>query len=78
MVCVRETQQPEDEMTTETDLMAVDHSAQVRRAYHDLDGVDWRHDVPDDRGVINALRPDAKRAQKRGSRRGLTAQRGGS
>ncbi len=65
-------------MTTDTDLMAVNHGAEVRRAYHDLDGVDWRHDAPDDKGVFNALRPDAKRSPSRGRRRGSATQRGGS
>lgn len=42
----------------EIDLMNADHTIELRRAYLDLDGIDWRHDPPDDRAVADALRPD--------------------
>ena len=47
--------------TTEVDLMQTDHPAQLRQAYRDLDGVDWRLEPHDDRTVFDALKPDTVR-----------------
>jgi hypothetical protein len=44
--------------SSEIDLMQVDHTAQLRRAYRDLDGQDWRIEPHDDLAVFDALRPD--------------------
>ena len=42
----------------EIDTMDVHHPLQLQRAYHDLDGVDWRLAPHDDRTVFDALEPD--------------------
>jgi hypothetical protein len=42
----------------EVDLMSLDRSRALDRAYHDPDGDDWRSDPHDDRAVLDALRPD--------------------
>lgn len=43
--------------TPEVDLMDLDR-VPPGRAFHDLDGVDWRTEPHDDRAVLDALRPD--------------------
>ena len=46
----------------ETDLMDAPHPIRLDRAYHDLDGVDWRLLPHDDAAVLDVLHPDPARS----------------
>jgi len=44
------------------DLMDIPHPSRLDRAYHDLDGVDWRLLPHDDAAVLDVLHPDPARS----------------